>query len=305
MSSKVLQLQRQVGAAHSSGILENHSRMPVSTPARDASSEELKPVETFWQDHATPSLDFTPIKGPTTWTTLRPLGACIIPVLASLLKRCHKHDSWMQAVMSWQSILLPIGVILVDLSGCDIAPSTRVSFGDASNFAIRSWPVDFHKDDATGEMIYTVTRDKPLQPAYHHCLDLSKMYVLPTEVVSPARTSHLSFDAMGGRCVAWRLTGLPVKVMEHAASHCFWRIPKYQLDKVARSLGVKVSTDIFQLLLAILEKVFPHYDCDQIAAIMSLRCKPAENLTTDELPAEVREDLVDRQEQKDVEVLFV
>ena len=108
---------------------------------------------------------------------------------------------------------------------------------------------------------------------------------------------------LGGECVCFRLTGLPTKVLQHAASNCFWQIPKYQLDKLARSLSVPVSADLFQLLVSLVQKVFPEHSPEMVSDILALRSKKKGDLTSADISDEILADLVDKDEQADFQEL--
>ena len=304
--TKNLKLEKQVLVSSEAKILELHGRRVMEGSTFQSNINGFTPKDTFWPESSEPSIDIDSIVGPQSWPSLKPLGYCLVAAQLSLIRECCAANSWDTGSYVWQSVLFPVGTVFTD----DAFPGVRVSLGTAVNFGFRSWPLDAFTDKTGGGQIYAVTQFVQTKVAYHHCTDLRRFYVMLTEVVSPARVGMMDLDGVAGAFIGWRLTGLPTKPLDHAASQCFWKLPKFILDKIARHLKVEKSVDEFKLLLNILSCIFPEKTDGELAAILAIRGLAESEPSLNDLPEGVVDDLVDKGDQiecKDcvhIEVLF-
>eukprot|EP00974_Lingulodinium_polyedra_P053952 5187793-Lingulodinium_polyedra.AAC.1 len=67
-------------------------------------------------------------------------------------------------------------------------------------------------------------------------------------------------------------TGPEEGLLEHAARHCFWRLNKEALQKLARSLGLQdPPADLGQLIQALIEEILGKLPEKEVQRILALR----------------------------------
>ena len=277
---------RQLGILRDRKVIALHKREEFEPTTPAVTPKATTPWSTFTAKGTEPTIEIDSLTGAASWPTLSAQTYQVIAAEMALVARAHATDGWEDASGCWKCLFVPTGACLKKK---DVEDEFWVNLGHVGYVALLVWPL-VRQSSKGGRHVFSLAVDEETaEPTWAIVCNWDEYEVVPCSPVSPAtlyRFFHSRFPKTLG--VVLRQDGDALSILRHAAEQAFWRLPKTQLDKLARDRGVRVDDpSLLTLLEALVRDILDGADEAQIDAILAKRAvAPPARFPTD-LPTEV------------------
>ena len=253
----------------------------------------------FVPKHHTPSIDVDSITGRATWATFTPQTIQALSADRQLFLFCRRNACWERAGDSWRTSFVPKGTVLTR-AGADDA---RLVLGVVGYISILTWPLD-KRITKEGNTYYALSSAiGKAEASWGFVLDFDSWQVIPSKLVSPLHRFLLDkkrFSGISG--LVLHQSSPPCSILENAARHAFWKMSQSQLQKLAKDQDVVPPTpDLLALVTTLVKKCIKDVPEEQLDAILALRGHHDDEDLAEQIPHEVLEQALPKEDVKTVE----